>query len=393
MKIKNILVTFMSLLLLMISTQANATPAFSRSTSLTCSACHSAFPSLNSFGRSYKTHGYRLNDASKNIKKTDFTKDISKFPIAAALISRPYVKDSPGNTEIRAIHELEIFAGGILYKNLSGFFEIESEGEDGFGNVLGLAAMNYDFNDALHIQVANAQTFFADPYDTLSSGRRLTVAHYNVLNNTYGNADNSEKLRHSRQQVSLFGRIANDKLFYNVGIGGLTEDKVANKSTAIFGRLAYDIAPDKMIGVFGVSGTCDTDMSSTFANCNSSTTNLDFTRYGVDVQFDFSSFRLTGVYMSAEDDVVSSTNSVSNNDYYVQGAYFTRLDNNQFVPLFRYQSSESNDGKDTTNRYVVGVTYYVYENFKTSIEYAKDTSAPTGTTKSSNTTVQLMAAF
>ncbi|GMR16895.1 MAG: hypothetical protein BMS9Abin31_1288 [Gammaproteobacteria bacterium] len=393
MKINYFLTMCVSLMLLTMSTQSNATPAFARATSLTCSACHSAFPSLNALGRSYKTRGYRLNDASENSKKSDFTKDISKFPIAAAIISRPYVKDSPGNTEIRAIHELEIFTGGVFYRNLSGFFEIESEGEDGFGNVLGLAALNYDFNDAFHIQVANAQTFFADPYDTLSSGRRLTAAHYNVLNDTFGAADNGEKLRHSRQQVSLFGRIVNDKLFYNIGIGGLTEDKVANKSTAIFGRLAYDIAPAIMIGTFGVNGSCDTSMTSSFANCAGSTTNRDFSRYGLDTQIDISSFRLTGVYMQTTDDLVSSTKSENNDDYYLQAVYFGRSGENQFVPLIRYQSSESNDGKDKTKRYIVGVTYYVYENFKTSIEYSDDTSVPASAIKTSNTTIQLMVAF
>jgi hypothetical protein len=249
---------YSTMVLLLATFQANATPAFARSNNLACAACHTAYPALNNFGRQFKTHGYRIVAADKTEITSDFNiQDFGNFPIGAAIISRPYVKDNPGNSEIRAIHELEVFMGGVLYKNLSGFVEIESEGEDGFGDVLGLAAINYDFNDAFHVQVAYAPTFFADPYSTLSSSRRLTASHYNILNDTYGNADNGDKLRHSRQQVSIFGRVANNKLFYNLGFGGLTGDNVANQSSVGFARIAYDITPNIMIGAFDVDGSCD----------------------------------------------------------------------------------------------------------------------------------------
>ena len=395
MKTSNLVALCGGTLALTLSLQAQATPAFARSQGLPCAACHAAFPALNSFGRMYKARGYRLKDASENAKKSDFTTDISKFPIAAAIISRPYTKTGNGNGEIRAIHELEVFAGGILYRNLSGFFEIESESEDGFGNVLGLAAINYDFNNAFHVQAAYGPTFFADPYDTLSSSRRLTAAHYNVLNDTYGNADNADKLRHSRQQLSVFGRVLGDRLFYNVGVGGLTGDLVGNKSTVGFGRLAFDITPNAMVGVFGLKGQCELGTAGvgTSTNCGGSTNARDFSRYGLDTQVDVGPVRVTGVYLRAKDDMVSSPLSETNDDAYIQLAYFGTVNGDQIVPLLRYQTSEANDGNDKTNRYTVGLTYYFQENFKGSIEYSDDTSTPTGVKKDSDLTLQLMAAF
>ncbi len=347
---------------------------------------------LNAFGRNYKARGYRFKDASKDTTVSDFTKELTQFPMAAAVISRPYVKDTPGHSQIRAIHELELFAGGVLYRNLSGFLEIESEGEDGFGGVLGLAALNYDFNDSLHVQVAYAPTFFADPYDTLASARRLTATHYNVLNETFGGADNANKLRHSRQQVSIFGRLFDDRLFYNLGVGGLTEDKVADKSKVGFGRLAFDITPDAMVGAFGVAGTCSIDTTGGFASCPG-TRDRDFSRYGLDAQVDYASFRFTGVFLRAKDDLVSSTTSETNDDSYIQAVYFGKYAGHQLVPLLRYQVTQTNDGKDETKGYTVGLNYYFLENVRGSIEYSDDISTPSGVKKSSNTTLQFHAAF
>jgi len=380
--------------MLLASVQANATPAFARSNNMPCAACHTAYPALNGFGRQFKTNGYRIVDASKSEKVTDFEiQNLSNFPISAGIISRPFVKDNPGNSEIRAVHELEIFMGGTIYKNLSGFLEIESEGEDGFGNVLGLTALNYDFNNAFHVQVAYAPTFFADPYSTLSSSRRLTASHYNILNDTYGNADNGDKLRHSRQQASIFGRLANNRLFYNLGIGGLTGDNVANQSTVGFARIAYDITPNIMIGAFDVDGSCDLQTASDVADCSGSTSSRDFSRYGFDTQIDMGQFRFTGVYLKAKDDFIDSTGTEKNEDSYAQLTYFGKLGNNNIVPLLRYQTSQVNDGNDETKRITLGLSYYIYQNFKGSIEYSDDTSTPAGVDKSSNLTLQFMVAF
>ncbi len=37
---------------------AYAIPSFARQTGLKCAACHTIFPELNDFGRSFKLHGY-----------------------------------------------------------------------------------------------------------------------------------------------------------------------------------------------------------------------------------------------------------------------------------------------------------------------------------------------
>ena len=408
MEVRRIVVFLSTIFILFVSVQAEAIPAFARTKHMPCSSCHSAYPSLNAFGRDFKTNGYRVSPVSMDKADTmesDFSKGVDKLPIAVSIISRPYISNDPGGsadqtTEIRAIHEAEIFVGGVFYQKLSGFMEYEAEGEDGFGAVLGSTVLNYDAADAAHVQLAYAPSFFADPYDTLSDMRKLSSEHYNITNDTfYDNADNGGKFRHSRQQVSVFGRVANNKLFYDVGIGGLTEDNVGNQSRVTFARVAFDVMPTVMVGAFGMNGTCKTDMVSDFATCDGAdsgavaTKDRDFSRVGFDFQADVNQFRFTGVYMTVNDDVVNTNKSVSNNDYYLQAVYYGNAGNHPIVPMVRYQSSENNDGHDETKRVIAGVSYYLQDNFKAIAEVAKDTDVPSGSDESTDVVVELQAAF
>src|ERR1700689_4161758 len=47
-------------LVLGVSQQANAIPAFARKYGLRCSACHESWPMLNYFGQKFKDNGYQL---------------------------------------------------------------------------------------------------------------------------------------------------------------------------------------------------------------------------------------------------------------------------------------------------------------------------------------------
>src|SRR5512140_1963162 len=41
-----------------------AVPSYARQTGLSCTACHNAFPELNSFGRTFKLSGYTLTSVN-----------------------------------------------------------------------------------------------------------------------------------------------------------------------------------------------------------------------------------------------------------------------------------------------------------------------------------------
>ena len=50
----------LAVLALLAPEAARAVPSFARQTKLTCNACHTQFPELNSFGREFKLNGYTL---------------------------------------------------------------------------------------------------------------------------------------------------------------------------------------------------------------------------------------------------------------------------------------------------------------------------------------------
>lgn len=55
-----VIATLMSLVLVV--PEAHAVPSFARQTSMQCSSCHTAFPQLSSFGRSFKLNSYTIGN-------------------------------------------------------------------------------------------------------------------------------------------------------------------------------------------------------------------------------------------------------------------------------------------------------------------------------------------
>ncbi len=70
MTMKNRWVSYAIALLgmMLAATDAWALPAFARQTGQACTQCHSAFPYLNLFGRTFKENGFRLDREQPNGK-------------------------------------------------------------------------------------------------------------------------------------------------------------------------------------------------------------------------------------------------------------------------------------------------------------------------------------
>ena len=388
MKLKSGVIAVFIFCSILASTHALAIPAFARKNNTQCSACHTAYPALTTLGRQFKENGYRFPNSDVGDKKISdklqFDKD---FPISLALIGRPYTDQKTEDTEIRAIHEAEIISAGEIYKNISGMLEIESEGEDGFGLVLSMAHITYTHNKAVNVQTGYGPTLMADAYDTYADMRRLTAGHYGLLDWPFGGGDAVEGiLRHSRQQFSVYGRPM-DQLFYNVGIGGLTEDMTGSDSQVIFGRAAFDIKQNMMVGAMFLNGSCKVP------DCDPATEKLNFSRTAIDGQFDFDNIRVTAVYMQAKDDL-NGGGSETNNAYYVQGSYRI-LENGRptLMPVARLDSIEVNDGHDSFSTLSLNLTYYLDENVKGFFEYQDLIDKPSGTPSDHITTIQVEVVF
>jgi len=397
MNTKIVLSAIGAVAMLSAATSANAIPAFARKYQTNCSSCHTAYPALNRAGRKFKEAGYRFPKLRGEESVSDFLHWDKVFPVSAVFISRPFDNSSNGssNTNQAAIHELELLSAGRLYKNVSGFFELEMEDEDGFNTQLAHAALTYNMNDAVNAQVQYGGILFADAYDTFSDMRRLTASHQAALNSSFGGADNvtahggsGGRFRDQHQVVSVYGRPIK-QLYYNVGVSGLAKDTNGTNSRTYFGRVAFDVMPNVMIGGMAMSGKCETNTSA----CTSAT-DRDFKRYAVDSQVDVGDGHLTGVYIRGKDDNAAGTSEDENDAWYLQGIYVVKDDGRpSIVPLVRFDSYEMNDGNDQYKSYTLNLGYYFTQNIKGFAEFSDQYDTPSGIDEEKRYTLQLEAAF
>lgn len=146
---------------------AQAVPSFARDTAKNCSYCHNAWPQLSKKGRLYKELGYRLPDGERLAFK-EMVEEDKHVPVSAVLVARPYdKKDSSGDANMRALHEVEVIVAGRVGKSWSGFFEIEAEdeaqGEFGFEVGIPAAVLSYNHSKAVNVQLNWGEALWADP--------------------------------------------------------------------------------------------------------------------------------------------------------------------------------------------------------------------------------------
>jgi hypothetical protein len=360
---------------------ADAIPAFARKYQFNCTNCHLAWPQLNQMGRMFKENGYRFPGNEKAEVISDFLQWDKYIPLSVMLVSQPYDEKKSDVRKVRALHEAELMVAGLLYKNVSGFLEIEAEDEEDFEPEIDTGVLGYHPLKWLNIQLSYSSVLWADPYDTYSSSRRLSRGSYSVIDKTFGGADNEGALGDSRQTVALYGRPL-EQLFYSIGFSGNADDAEGENASNFHGRLAFDVIPEVTIGAFGIAGKWDEDEIE-----------RDFNRYGIDLQAEYANFRLTGVFLHATDDK-EITGEEENDALYAQLFYVWKKDARPLlVPLVRYDSYEENDGDDEYKELTLNVGYYFTENIKGFVEYWTQTDKPDDVMRDNRFTIQIVAAF
>ncbi len=368
---------------------ANAVPSFARKYDMNCSGCHTAYPQLNSVGRGFKDAGYRFttdDDKSVNQSISDFLQLEKHVPLSGVLVSRPFDKKDSGDAKVRAIHEVEIILAGNVGTNWSGYFELEGEDETDFEPEIGPAVLSYNFNQMFNVQAGWSSIFWADPYGILVDHFRLTRGSLAAIDQSFGGADGDSVIRALRQNVGIFGRIA-DRVFYNVNWSGDAENSEGENASTISALVDFDITDDIMVGVFGMTGENE--------NTGLGMATRDYTRAGIQFQADVADVRIQAVYIAASDDLASGIGDEDNDAYSVQ-AFWTFTDDTlrpTWVPLIRYDSYETNDGNSDFDELTLNLTYYFTQNIKGYVEYWDRFDAPTSIEEDDRLTLQVIAAF
>jgi hypothetical protein len=372
-------------------TEAGAVPAFARKNDMACSACHTAWPLLNSMGRQYKENGYKFSPGEEPESLiSDFLAMDDDFPISAVVKARPFDKKEGSDHKIRAIHEVEIMIAGTIYKNVSGFIELEAEDEDDFVPKL-LGRITWHANKAANVQLSYGSVFVSDPLDTLSGKRRMTRGRNSVIDQKFGGADNNGKLRDARQTIALYGRPM-DRVFYIVGYSGNPKDAEGVNAANIHARLAVDVIDQLTVGAFGLFGKCKAGA----VNCD---IDRSFQRLGFDMQAEYESLILHGAYMTTKDDanaldLLGNQPEAKNSAWYVEAVYAMQKDGRPWiVPSVRLDQYEKSGGAQDFTDVTVNLSYYMAQNVRVYGEYYKQLDVPTGMTKGGRFTIQIEAGF
>ena len=126
-----------TLALMLFSFNAHAVPSYARQTNLACAACHTIFPELTPFGRSFKLNGYTLTGLkgveAQPTASASGVKIGSAAPMAAMLQINA-VHDNTGNTYAFP-NEFSLFFAGEISPNMGSFIQMTMappEGEPNF---------------------------------------------------------------------------------------------------------------------------------------------------------------------------------------------------------------------------------------------------------------------
>jgi len=361
-----------------------AIPAFARKLNLACSSCHSAWGYLNSTGRTFKEAGYVLPDEDGmldfdaqpgNQKISEGLVFDKAFPIAARL--KGYViDDSKGSdTKIRPIHEVEILSAGNFWKKGSWFFELEGEDEESFETAVS-GSFAWHHSRGANFELGYGDVFHPDPYNSFKDGgHRLTVSHKIPLN--VGSSVDA-RFRKDSQFLAFYGR--QNKVFYMLSYSAGNSNPEGEDPNDILGRVAFDINPDAMIGVFYFDGERDHGA-------------VDLSRMGIDWNFAFDNVHVLGMWMSAEEDFMGGP-STDNDTGYLEMFYTHKKNGRPFVvPLLRYGFTDLNDGKDKLAALTGQLGFYVTENLKLAVEVYNELDNAPGKTKGERVTLLVDVAF
>lgn len=371
---------------------AGAIPAFARQYGLSCSQCHTVWPALNSFGRKFKEAGYTtVRGEPEGQTKIDEALSLpASFPLAAIIKSRPYDKRRGQDAKLRVLQELELFFAGNFSRYGSVFAEMEMEDEADYQPELA-GTFGLHPHQLFNVLAGKASTLAADPYDTLSNMRRITRNRRLVLNQPWSAG---ARVDDDVPMIAIYGRDTKvDRVFWAASYSADVGDPEGEGPNDFTGRLVVDLATDVSIGGFVMSGAQSRTVDKT-------TKELDYSRYGFDLQARYKNFNALAAYLRGRDDIFKGGRE-TNNSWYTEVYYTITRDVLQrgsfpgfmLVPIVRVDRYERNNGLAGYTDLTVNLSYLPWENTKAFFEYTRALDRPTAGPKDWRVIGQFVLAF
>ena len=239
----------------LVSTRANAVPAFSRKYQTSCQTCHSIFPKLNPFGTAFRLNGYHLpGETEEQVKQKPVSLGADAYarmwpemvypstlpgdaPLALNVkMANIYASshDDTGNTivhnDFQFPQEANLFAAGTLGNSFSFFSEVTyGENPDGSGSVelehvrldlISAFGPEHLFNFRIGKLAPNLYDGFQEMWLMTDNGVD-TLFTYNPIGFNGGTGLSEEGAGVSQpartRAIEMYG-VAAHRLFYTVGV-------------------------------------------------------------------------------------------------------------------------------------------------------------------------------
>ena len=141
-KINSVQMVLGALSLLLVSFNAHAVPSYARQTGLACAACHTIFPELTPFGRSFKLNGYTLTDlkgiSAQPTSSASGVKIGAVAPMAAML--QVNMSNSNSANTYSMPNEFSLFFAGEISPKMGSFIQMTMAPPEG--------GMNFEMDNA-----------------------------------------------------------------------------------------------------------------------------------------------------------------------------------------------------------------------------------------------------
>jgi hypothetical protein len=256
----------------LVSTSANAVPAFSRKYQTSCQTCHSIFPKLNPFGTAFRLNGYHLpGETEEQVKQKPVSLGADAYarmwpemvypstlpgnaPFALNVKMASLYASSHDDTGKTIIHndfqfpeEANLFAAGTLGNSFSFFSEVTyGENPDGSGSVelehvrldlISAFGPEHLFNFRIGKLAPNLYDGFQEMWLMTNNGAD-NIFTYNPIGLNGGTGLSEEgagvSLPARTRAIEMYG-VAAHRLFYTVGVSspigpGVPPDQFNNGS-------------------------------------------------------------------------------------------------------------------------------------------------------------------
>jgi hypothetical protein len=364
---------------LMAAAEADAVPAYARKHELRCTQCHSAWPMLNKFGRTFKENGYKLDrekapNGNGDVVIDDGLSLPSSIPLSVRFQGRPVEKRNVDpRFRMRVAHEIELQVSGSAMHDFSYYVNFEAEDDPDWNAELADMIAGWHPNPAANVVGGWGSLTFADGYNAFTS-RRLTQDRPTPVNTGF---QSGYRFRDSTPFATFYGRTKG--LYYSATVGTGTDDTLGADEKDYFLRAAYDLPAGMSLGAFSLTGA---------KALTNPTRTQNYNRVGADFQIDYRHFSANALWYRADEENTALV-AQQNDAWYVQTFYAIPV-KMPLVPLWRYESVESNDGRDRTEASTVAFVAYVLGNLNVSVEHMWQTKVPAGRTKGIRTSVLFM---